>query len=51
MLPFQTVGIILILLVAIVLLWISNASSNGASVTSAEICAKLWESGERFGFV
>ena len=28
--PFQTVGIILILLVAIVLLWISNASSNEA---------------------
>ena len=27
---FQTVGIILILLVAIVLLWISNASSNEA---------------------
>ena len=28
--PFQTVGIILILLVAIALLWISNASSNEA---------------------
>ena len=36
--PFQTVGIILILLVAIALLWISNANSNEAILaTSAQV--------------